>query len=126
MGTLGGGNHFIELVEDGDGDVWLTLHSGSRGVGNKIGSHYIKVVQQLCASMGVRLPIVTLPIYRRTIPRLAAILSRALFKYSLVHAGSTDSFSNRLVQFLDFFPCREDIEVFAEFGAFDNAAAQVV
>jgi tRNA-splicing ligase RtcB len=56
LGTLGGGNHFIELAEDGDGAVWLTLHSGSRGVGNKIGSHYIKVAQQLCASMGVRLP----------------------------------------------------------------------
>lgn len=41
LGTLGGGNHFIELAEDGDGAVWLTLHSGSRGVGNKIGSHYI-------------------------------------------------------------------------------------
>src|SRR5882672_11218078 len=56
LGTLGGGNHFIELAEDADGAVWLTLHSGSRGVGNKIGSHYIKVAQQLCASMGVRLP----------------------------------------------------------------------
>ena len=29
LGTLGGGNHFIELAEDGDGAVWLTLHSGS-------------------------------------------------------------------------------------------------
>lgn len=56
LGTLGGGNHFIELAEDAGGDVWVTLHSGSRGVGNKIGSHYIKVAQQLCASMGVRLP----------------------------------------------------------------------
>ena len=45
-----------ELAEDGDGAVWLTLHSGSRRVGNKIGSHYINVAQQLCASMGVRLP----------------------------------------------------------------------
>ena len=35
LGTLGGGNHFIELAEDGDGAVWVTLHSGSRGVGNE-------------------------------------------------------------------------------------------
>jgi tRNA-splicing ligase RtcB len=56
LGTLGGGNHFIELAEDEAGDVWVTLHSGSRGVGNKIGSHYIKVAQQLCASKGVQLP----------------------------------------------------------------------
>src|SRR3954453_8401311 len=56
LGTLGGGNHFIELAEDTSGAVWLTLHSGSRGVGNKIGTHYIKVAQDLCRRMGVQLP----------------------------------------------------------------------
>ena len=56
LGTLGGGNHFIELAEDADGAVWLTLHSGSRGVGNKIGNHYIKVAQELCKNMRVELP----------------------------------------------------------------------
>jgi tRNA-splicing ligase RtcB len=56
LGTLGGGNHFIELAEDGDGTVWLTLHSGSRGVGNKIGSHYIRVAQDLCKTMRIQLP----------------------------------------------------------------------
>src|SRR5436190_4395189 len=56
LGTLGGGNHFIELAEDTDGTVWVTLHSGSRGVGNKIGTHYIRVAQDLCKTMGVRLP----------------------------------------------------------------------
>ena len=56
LGTLGGGNHFIELAEDTDGAVWLTLHSGSRGVGNKIGNHYIKVAQELCDKMRVDLP----------------------------------------------------------------------
>ena len=56
LGTLGGGNHFIELAEDGDGTVWLTLHSGSRGVGNRIGNHYIKVAQDLCKKAGIELP----------------------------------------------------------------------
>ena len=56
LGTLGGGNHFIELAEDGDGAVWLALHSGSRGVGNKIGHHYIKVAQELCRKLRVTLP----------------------------------------------------------------------
>jgi tRNA-splicing ligase RtcB len=56
LGTLGGGNHFIELAEDRDGAVWLTLHSGSRGVGNKIGMHYIRVAQDLCKKMRVQLP----------------------------------------------------------------------
>jgi tRNA-splicing ligase RtcB len=56
LGTLGGGNHFIELAEDTGGAVWLTLHSGSRGVGNRIGNHYIKVAQDLCRTMHVDLP----------------------------------------------------------------------
>jgi len=56
LGTLGGGNHFIELAEDRDGAVWLTLHSGSRGVGNKIGTHYIRVAQELCKKTAVSLP----------------------------------------------------------------------
>jgi tRNA-splicing ligase RtcB len=56
LGTLGGGNHFIELAEDAGGSVWLTLHSGSRGVGNRIGNHYIKVAQEVCRKMSVTLP----------------------------------------------------------------------
>jgi tRNA-splicing ligase RtcB (3'-phosphate/5'-hydroxy nucleic acid ligase) len=56
LGTLGGGNHFIELAEDTDGTVWVTLHSGSRGVGNRIGSHYIKFAQELCRKSGIELP----------------------------------------------------------------------
>jgi tRNA-splicing ligase RtcB (3'-phosphate/5'-hydroxy nucleic acid ligase) len=56
LGTLGGGNHFIELAEDTAGAVWVTLHSGSRGVGNKIGTHYIRVAQDLCKKTGVTLP----------------------------------------------------------------------
>src|SRR5215203_4613371 len=56
LGTLGGGNHFIELAEDTEGAVWITLHSGSRGVGNRIGSHYIRVAQDLCKKRHVQLP----------------------------------------------------------------------
>lgn len=47
MGTLGGGNHFIELCLDNTNKVWLFLHSGSRGVGNKIAQRHIKIAQNL-------------------------------------------------------------------------------
>src|SRR5207249_6349512 len=56
LGTLGGGNHFIELATDEDGRVWLTLHSGSRGIGNKIGNLHIKKAQQQASARGVQLP----------------------------------------------------------------------
>jgi len=42
LGTLGSGNHFIELGYDADDAVWLIIHSGSRGVGHKIASHYMR------------------------------------------------------------------------------------
>ena len=46
LGTLGSGNHFIEICLDEAGRVWLMLHSGSRGVGNRIGMHFIKLAQK--------------------------------------------------------------------------------
>ncbi|MBB5167121.1 tRNA-splicing ligase RtcB [Mycobacterium sp. AZCC_0083] len=48
LGSLGGGNHFIELCVDADDNVWLFLHSGSRGVGNKIAQRHIKVATEYC------------------------------------------------------------------------------
>jgi tRNA-splicing ligase RtcB (3'-phosphate/5'-hydroxy nucleic acid ligase) len=42
LGTLGTGNHFIELCLDEDGCVWVMLHSGSRGVGNRFGTYFIE------------------------------------------------------------------------------------
>ena len=45
-GTLGGGNHFIELCLDENNDVWVMLHSGSRGIGNIIGRHFINKAKE--------------------------------------------------------------------------------
>lgn len=56
LGTLGGGNHFIELCVDTESRVWLFLHSGSRGVGNKIAQKHINIAQKLCALWHVELP----------------------------------------------------------------------
>jgi tRNA-splicing ligase RtcB len=46
LGTLGTGNHFIEVCLDEADRVWIMLHSGSRGVGNKIGTHFIQLAKQ--------------------------------------------------------------------------------
>ena len=45
LGTLGTGNHFVELCLDETDQVWVMLHSGSRGVGNAIGTHFIELAQ---------------------------------------------------------------------------------
>lgn len=46
LGTLGTGNHFIEMCVSTNDDVWIMLHSGSRGIGNKIGSYFIDLAKK--------------------------------------------------------------------------------
>jgi tRNA-splicing ligase RtcB (3'-phosphate/5'-hydroxy nucleic acid ligase) len=46
LGTLGGGNHFIELCLDEAGGVWVMLHSGSRGIGNALGRYFIELAKR--------------------------------------------------------------------------------
>jgi tRNA-splicing ligase RtcB len=55
LGTLGSGNHFIEITVDEADRVWLFLHSGSRGVGNKMAQKHIKTAQELCKRWHIRL-----------------------------------------------------------------------
>lgn len=56
LGSLGSGNHFIELCVDENQDVWVMLHSGSRGVGNMIGSYFIDKAKELCEQWHIQLP----------------------------------------------------------------------
>ncbi len=55
LGSLGSGNHFIEVSLDEADQVWLFLHSGSRGVGNKLASKHIAIAQARCREKGIEL-----------------------------------------------------------------------
>ena len=56
IGTLGGGNHFIELCLDEADRVWVMLHSGSRGIGNVLGRYFIEKAKEEMARQQTRLP----------------------------------------------------------------------
>ncbi|NTX18024.1 RtcB family protein [Burkholderia cepacia] len=56
LGTLGSGNHFIELCIDENQDVWVMLHSGSRGIGNTIGSYFIEKAKKHMELHFINLP----------------------------------------------------------------------
>jgi tRNA-splicing ligase RtcB len=60
LGTLGGGNHFVEIDRDADGGVWLLVHSGSRGIGAAIAGHHARAAETATAgplaSLDVREP----------------------------------------------------------------------
>ncbi|MGW5663053.1 RtcB family protein [Streptomyces sp. NPDC003758] len=53
MGTLGSGNHFVEMCIDTAGSVWLMLHSGSRNIGKELAEHHIGVAQRLPHNQGL-------------------------------------------------------------------------
>jgi tRNA-splicing ligase RtcB (3'-phosphate/5'-hydroxy nucleic acid ligase) len=55
LGSLGSGNHFIEVCLDEQDRVWLFLHSGSRGVGNKLAAKHIKIALDLCRKWHIKL-----------------------------------------------------------------------
>lgn len=56
LGTLGTGNHFIEICLDEHDQVWIMLHSGSRGVGNRIGSYFIELAKKDMEKWMIQLP----------------------------------------------------------------------
>ena len=56
LGSLGSGNHFIEITVDESGGVWAFLHSGSRGIGNKIAMQHIRTAQRIMKRDSIRLP----------------------------------------------------------------------
>ena len=56
MGTLGGGNHFIEVCLDEENRVWVMLHSGSRGIGNALADYFIKLARQDMEQWMINLP----------------------------------------------------------------------
>jgi tRNA-splicing ligase RtcB (3'-phosphate/5'-hydroxy nucleic acid ligase) len=70
MGTLGGGNHFIEICLDTEKRVWVMLHSGSRGIGNILAQHHIEVARGLAHNQS--LPDPDLAVFLAGTPQMGA------------------------------------------------------
>ena len=68
LGSLGSGNHFIEVALDEEGYAWGFLHSGSRGVGNRIATHHIGIAKKLMEKCTSTCPTRTLPTWWRIPP----------------------------------------------------------
>lgn len=72
MGSLGGGNHFIELCLDSEDAVWMMLHSGSRHIGNKLAQCHINTAKELRKLAGDKLPDPDLAYFVAGTPEFAA------------------------------------------------------
>ena len=72
LGSLGGGNHFVEVCLDTDNQVWLMLHSGSRHIGNMLAQHHIDTGKELAKLTGINLPDRDLAYFVAGTPEFAA------------------------------------------------------
>jgi tRNA-splicing ligase RtcB (3'-phosphate/5'-hydroxy nucleic acid ligase) len=72
MGSLGGGNHFIEVCIDTENQVWLMLHSGSRGIGNILAQRHISTAKELSKMGEIKLPDPDLAYFVVNTPEFAA------------------------------------------------------
>jgi len=70
LGTLGGGNHFIELCTDADDNIWITLHSGSRNIGKELAEYHISIAKTLPHNQD--LPIKDLAVFLKDTPEMKA------------------------------------------------------
>src|SRR5215217_1316547 len=79
LGTLGSGNHFIEICLDEDEQVWVVLHSGSRGIGNRLATKHIKIAQQLMEEQAVELKDRDLAFLNENTPEFEAYMTDLLW-----------------------------------------------
>lgn len=114
LGSLGGGNHFIELCVDEQNTVWMFLHSGSRGVGNKIAQRHIKIAQKLCKMWHVVLPNPELAYLPQGTPEFTSYLNELNWaqRFALANREEMmDRFRQAFVHWSDWAGPPENIEV---------------
>lgn len=56
LGTLGGGNHFIEIQQGSDGHIWIMIHSGSRNLGYTVAKFYNKLAAKMSTRFSSKIP----------------------------------------------------------------------
>jgi len=79
LGTLGSGNHFIEVCLDENKQVWVVLHSGSRGIGNRLATKHIRVAQRLMDERSIQLKDRDLAFLTENTPEFTAYLTDLLW-----------------------------------------------
>ena len=87
LGTLGGGNHFVEICQDEQDHLWLMLHSGSRHIGKQIADYYIRLAKQSLKSLGKLkdLPDANLAYFQKGDPAFQAYLADLFWAQSYAY-----------------------------------------
>lgn len=121
LGTLGGGNHFIEVCLDTNQEVWVVLHSGSRGIGNKLAQGHIEKARGLMKAMFISLPDPDLAYFAMGTPEFKSYMHDLLWAqdYAL---ENREEMMRRVLHDLKFHLKRETLEVEQKVNCHHNFA----
>jgi tRNA-splicing ligase RtcB (3'-phosphate/5'-hydroxy nucleic acid ligase) len=103
LGSLGSGNHFIEISLDELDRVWVVLHSGSRGIGNRIAQKHIKVAQRLMSDMVVDLKDRDLAYLPEKMPEFGAYIRDLLWAQDFARLNRDEMMDRVLTEFSYLF-----------------------
>ncbi|WP_353650426.1 RtcB family protein [Nakamurella sp. A5-74] len=122
LGSLGSGNHFIEVTADETGRIWLFLHSGSRGVGNRIAQHHIGVARKSMADNRIELPDRDLAYLVAGTEEFDAYLAELTWAQRFA-ALNRDEMMERVVRALSYW-IGSEVEVSEDLGCHHNYTAR--
>jgi tRNA-splicing ligase RtcB (3'-phosphate/5'-hydroxy nucleic acid ligase) len=96
FGTLGSGNHFFELCVDERGRVWVVLHSGSRGIGNKLATMHIDTARKLAQALELQLEDKDLAYFTEGTPEFDAYVADMLWAQEYARANRDQMMDNAM------------------------------
>ena len=102
FGTLGSGNHFVEVCVDERSRVWIVLHSGSRGVGNKLAQSHIRTARRLAKDLQLRLEDPDLAYFMEGTPEFEAYIADMLWAQDYARANRDQMMDNAMRELFAF------------------------
>ena len=102
FGTLGSGNHFFELCVDERTRVWVVLHSGSRGIGNKLATMHITKARNLAKALELRLEDLDLAYFTEGTPEFEAYIADMLWAQEYARANRDQMMDNAMREVFTF------------------------
>lgn len=103
IGSLGGGNHFIEVCEDTEGGCWVMLHSGSRNIGNQLARYHIEKAKGLMKQYFINLPDPDLAYFTQQTPEFDEYIHDLLWAQKYAKANRLEMMQRVLQIMVDEF-----------------------
>jgi tRNA-splicing ligase RtcB len=130
IGTLGGGNHFIEIQKDEAGVIWIMVHSGSRNIGLKVAEHYNKVAKELDKALNFDMnPKADLAWLPFDTPEARDYFDEMNFCVAFALANRSLMLKRILEVFGDFFPgfnCSEPVNIAHNYAVLEEHYGKMV